>query len=163
MKRFRPLLSVALVVLLAACAPTDDTVTDSDRYADYERYGSEQFVSEAIPAQTVADDGDAYVGQEVTLEGTITEVCSRMGCWFIFQTDGDNIVRIHVDRDEDGEYAFTLPEEVSGRHAVAHGVIERKELSEDEQQHYVEETESGQVAPVEFRLTAQHVLVAPAA
>jgi hypothetical protein len=156
-------LTLSLVILLAACNPTDERTADAGLYADYERYGSEQFVSDAIPAQTVADDGDAYVGQEVTLEGTITEVCSRMGCWLIFQTDGDNVVRVHVDRDEDGEYAFTLPQEVIGRHAVAHGVIERKELSEDEQQHYVEETESGQVAPVEFRLTAQHVLVAPAA
>jgi hypothetical protein len=157
------LLSLAtLVVLFAGCTSDEYTAPGtSDSYADYERYGDDAMFGETVSANALAMDGTPHVGREVAIEGTISEVCQTAGCWFVFQNDGGSVIRVHVPKNEDDEYSFTLPTDASGRHAVAYGMLEEKELTADEQAHYADESESGAAAPVEYRLVARSVLLPP--
>jgi hypothetical protein len=158
---------LALVLLIAACnSPDRDSryeATGTDAYADYERYGEETLISETVSADDVAGEGSDYLGREVAIEGTISEVCQNKGCWFVFQATDDAVIRVHVPKDDDDEYVFTLPMEASGRHAVAHGTLEARELTVEEQEHYAGESESGEAAHVEYRLVARSVLLSPTA
>jgi hypothetical protein len=155
---------LTLFFFIAACNTTDGDssyeATSTDSYADYERYGGEEMIGETVSASDVDED---YVGRDVAVEGTITEVCQNRGCWFVFQAADDRVIRVHVPKDEDDEYEFTLPSEVSGRNAVAQGILESRELTVEQQEHYAGESESGEAATIEYRLVARTVLVSPTA
>lgn len=71
-------------------------------------------------------DRDAYVGQPVRVEGTITDVCPHMGCW-IELADEEYAIRFKV---EDGVMVF--PTEIKGQHATAEGTLRRIEMHGDE-------------------------------
>jgi len=98
---------------------------------------------------------DRWRGQPLTVSGRITEVCTNRGCWAVFESGGE-MLRI-VARD----HGFALPAEARGP-AIAHGVLERKELSEDAVRHMVEEDGANErllEEPVEYRLVADGVQI----
>lgn len=160
--RLASVLSLLFILLLttAACNSSEYDSARSVSYADYDRYGSGDMVAETVSASDVTED---YVGREISVEGTITEVCRNAGCWFIFPVSDERVIRVHVPKDADDEYEFTLPADVSGRHAVVHGLLETRALTVEQQQHYAGESESGEAAHVEYRLVARSVLVSPTA
>jgi hypothetical protein len=66
------------------------------------------------------------------VSGRITDVCTNRGCWAVFEADGD-MLRIKA-RD----HCFAMPSEYRGP-AVAHGVLERVEVSPEHARHLVED------------------------
>ncbi|MDZ7789110.1 MAG: DUF4920 domain-containing protein [Xanthomonadales bacterium] len=112
---------------------------------------------EALEIETVLADPDQWLDQPVALSGRMTDVCTNKGCWAVFESGGA-MLRI-VARD----HGFAIPEDARGP-AVAHGVLERRELSREAAEHMV--TEDGADAallddPVEYRLIADGVSVRP--
>ncbi len=167
--RVFPLLLLA-GLLLAACQT--DTPRDVSTDALYDTYGASDATPEgAMPVQAVVAERAQYVDQPVKLEGMATSVCQRMGCWLMLDAGDGQHVRVHVDRDDDGDYRFTLPETVVGQRVIVQGHLFEHELSADEQAHYAEdagvETEADatldpapDAAPrPELRVTATAVLV----
>lgn len=71
----------------------------------------------------------------VRVEGTITEVCKRRGCWLML-SDGDRSMRVSVRKC--GEVA--IPASAIGRRVVVMGVAERKKIDEATARHYAEES-----------------------
>ena len=75
-----------------------------------------------------------------------------------------NTIRILVDRTETGDYAFTVPTDISGRRVVVQGTLTETVLTEDEQQHLAEDTgetmdHEAMHPQTELHMTAQGVLV----
>jgi hypothetical protein len=93
----------------------------------------------ATPIKTLLKSPDKYAGKTVQVEGRITEVCQKMGCWIMLVDDkSGQMVRIKVN---DGEIVF--PKDGSGRRAVAEGVFTKIERTLEQTiaaaRHYAEE------------------------
>ncbi len=167
MKRHTALL-LTLALMLGACnsdsaeTPAAAAVQASSAYDTF----GESFSDEgAVPVQAVVAEREAYIGQSVKIEGTVAEVCQMEGCWLTLQTGEGNNIRILVARKESGDYAFTVPTDISGRRVVVQGTLAEETLLEGTQRHLAEdagiEVDEEDLAPIaELQLTAQGVLIA---
>ena len=155
------LVLLAATLALAGCRPSDaPTRTTGDTY------GETVETATALPIETVAAEPDTYSGQTITVEGRITEVCQKKGCWLALDAAGTP-VRVMVARTDAGDYTFTVPTDVSGSRAVVQGQMTMKTLTPEDQRHMAEdagETSSDEeLAPQqELQIIARGVHIQPA-
>jgi hypothetical protein len=130
------MLAAGLLVLVACQgAPPPEAQTDVEPAAemmagDFEgtQYGEPLTLTTLTPVSVLAARPDDFVGETVMVEGVVTEVCERMGCWMMIAADdGDAAFQIKVD---DGVIVF--PQEAVGKRARAEGVVEKIERTEEE-------------------------------
>lgn len=113
--RMRNLVVLGLSVVLAGAmsAAADDT-----------SYGGGVTLEKATPITTLLASPSDYVGQKVRVEGVITGVCKKRGCWMqITDPESGEGVRIKV---EDGVIVF--PYTAMGKTASAEGVFDAIEV-----------------------------------
>jgi len=116
MKRFLILITMICFAAVPAMA------------VDGESYGDGVSLDEAIPIDTLIENADDYVGKTVRIDGVITGVCKKRGCWMqVTDKETGNGVRIKV---EDGVIVF--PYESMGHEAAAEGVFEAIKLSPEQ-------------------------------
>lgn len=116
-------------------------------------YGESFEDGPAVPVSEAVANFDEMAGQPMRFSGRITEVCQKMGCWMMLEDDGEAV------RVKFGDHAFFLPKDQTGT-AVVHGVLERKELTSEQVEHFTEDSGTGLVAePVEYRILADGVRV----
>jgi hypothetical protein len=96
------------------------------RAAEPETFGAGVSLSETTPIARVIDRPADFEGKTVRVEGTVTAVCTMMGCWMALvpeasenRGDGSTLM-IKVD---DG--VIVLPVSAKGRRAAAQGVVQR--------------------------------------
>ncbi|MHC4408989.1 MAG: DUF4920 domain-containing protein [Planctomycetota bacterium] len=77
------------------------------------------------PADLVARI-DEFEGKRVRVEGLVTDVCAKRGCWFKL-AGGEESAQTVTIKVTDGVIVF--PMSMRGKHAVADGVAHRVELS----------------------------------
>lgn len=101
-------------------------------------------VSEAAPVKLseLMAKPDAYVGKVVKVEGLITEVCPKRGCWINVAGDKEfQTIRVKV---EDGVIVFPLTDK--GKKVVAEGTFTKMELTKEQAleraKHHAEETKT---------------------
>ena len=161
---------------LGACRSSADEHTDdadanapaataTSSLAGYDGFGAAPSdTAAAVPAATVAAQAETYAGKPVVVAGTVSQVCQMAGCWATLQTEAGTI-RIKMPK-ENGQYAFTLPKDISGRRVIAAGTLERAALSADHAEHMAKESgapgadTTRYVDTQELQLTATGVLVA---
>jgi hypothetical protein len=96
---------------------------------------------ESVSISAISADPEAYDGKTVKVEGMVTDVCAKRGCWFEMagNAPGEK-ARFKVT---DGEMVF--PMTAKGKNATAQGKIVAQKLSLEEtramEEHYA--TESG--------------------
>ena len=96
---------ISLVVLSAVVA------------GDGKVYGEPLSGSDTTKISVLIAEPDKYVGQTVRVEGLVTGVCEKRGCWMSIASDKEfEEVRIKVD---DGVIVF--PIEAKGKRAIAEG------------------------------------------
>jgi hypothetical protein len=118
MKRFL-ILSAVLVTLVAQPMAAGD---------DVEVYGDGVTLTEAVAIDTLLANPDDYIGTKVRVDGVITAVCKKRGCWMqVTDADSGNGVRIKVD---DGVIVF--PYESMGHEASAQGTFEAIKLTPEQ-------------------------------
>ena len=111
---------VVLVMLAAASAPV--------AAGEGKTYGEPLSGTDTIKISELLAHADEYVGQTVRVEGLVTGVCKKRGCWISLASDKEfEELRIKA---EDGVIVF--PVEAKGRRAVAEGVFSKLELSMEE-------------------------------
>lgn len=97
-------------------------------------FGAGVKLAEATPIDTILADPKAYQGKTVRVEGMITDVCPKRGCWFDMAGGGPGKkLKFKVT---DGEMVF--PADAKGKFAVAEGVVAVRELSLEESKQYAE-------------------------
>jgi len=106
----RNLMFVMIVVLLAA---------GTALAGDSTKYGEGVGLEKAVSIEKLLASPADYLGQEVRVDGTITGVCKKRGCWMQVTDEKGNGVRIKV---EDGVIVF--PATSMGHTASAQGVFE---------------------------------------
>jgi len=87
-------------------------------------------ISEAAPVKLseLMAKPDAYVGKVVKVEGLITEVCPKRGCWINVAGDKEfQTIRVKV---EDGVIVFPLTDK--GKKVVAEGTFRKMELTKEQ-------------------------------
>ena len=117
MKRFL-ILSITMCAIAAVPVSAGDSGT----------YGDGVTLEEAVPIDTLIANADDYVGKTVRVDGVITGVCKKRGCWMqVTDPESGNGVRIKV---EDGVIVF--PYESMGQKAAAEGVFEAIKLTPEQ-------------------------------
>jgi hypothetical protein len=118
MKRFL-ILNLVLCALAAVPAAAGEEMIS---------YGDGVTISEPVAIDTLIADPDQYIGQKVRVDGVITGVCKKRGCWMqVTDPDSGNGVRIKV---EDGVIVF--PYTSMGNEASAEGVFEAIKLTPEQ-------------------------------
>ena len=89
--------------------------------------------------EEIVADPDAWAGKTVRIEGEVSGVCERQGCWLELVSPENVALRVKV---EDGVIVF--PQDAVGRRCRAEGEVEILELTRDEYvgwlEHQAEET-----------------------
>ena len=117
MKRFL-ILSFAMVAMMAAPVMAGDS----------ESYGDGVTIDEAVAIDVLLENPNDYVGRKVRVDGVITAVCKKRGCWMqVTDQKSGNGVRIKV---EDGVIVF--PYTSMGREAQAEGIFEAIKLTPEQ-------------------------------
>jgi len=104
-----------LAVVLGAALGTGRVAADEGT-----TYGKGVTLDSAVPITQLLAAPEVYVGRKVRVEGVISAVCAKRGCWMtVTDPESGKGVRIKV---EDGVIVF--PMEAMGRRAAAEGVFE---------------------------------------
>ena len=96
--------------------------------------------SDTIEIGELLDNPDKYMGETVRVEGVITGVCEKRGCWISLGSKDEDFKEIRI-RVDDGVIVF--PMEVKGKTAIAEGVFEKVERTLEQtvayRKHHAEE------------------------
>lgn len=92
------------------------------------KYGAGVVAKETVTIDEILANPAAYNGKAVRVEGMVTDVCPKRGCWMELAggKPGEKL-RFKVD---DG--VMTFPMEAKGQYAVAEGVVAVRELTLEE-------------------------------
>ena len=126
---------IALITLVIAMAAVSFVLA-----GDGDNYGDGVTIDAAVPVETLLSSPDDYIGKAVRVDGVITGVCKKRGCWMqITDPDTGNGVRIKVD---DGVIVF--PPEIMGETAIVEGTLEGIPLTYEQACAYLEQEASCQ-------------------
>jgi hypothetical protein len=133
----------------AKAAPAESATETADKApapvepakAGAQTYGAGVEAIETVSISAINKDPTAYDGKTVKVEGMVTDVCAKRGCWFEMAGDAPGEkARFKV---QDGVMVF--PMTAKGKKAVAQGKVVAQKLSLEEtramEEHYA--TESG--------------------
>lgn len=97
-------------------------------------FGAGVTATETVAIDAIIADPAAYKGKTVRVEGMVTDVCPKRGCWFEMagSAPGQKL-RFKVT---DGEMVF--PVDAKGKHAVAQGEVAVNELTLEESKQHAE-------------------------
>jgi hypothetical protein len=115
-------------------APAVATAAATSQASAGTPFGAGVKLAEATPIDTILADPKAYQGKVVRVEGMITDVCPKRGCWFDMAGGGPGKkLKFKVT---DGEMVF--PADAKGKYAVAEGIVAINELSLEKSKQYAE-------------------------
>lgn len=168
---------MAGVFLLTACSPDEpasageitETAGETAAYLEdaipaglqLTLFGEESDPSGAVSVETVLGAASLEIGDHMKVAGPASAVCQNRGCWLSLTGEDGTVIRIDVDRDEDGVYRFTVPVDIAGRFVVAEGTLAEENLGTtlEEASEAQEEGEHGANDPG-LRIVATSVWVA---
>ena len=94
-----------------------------------------QVHAELPPVVGVKDflkEPDAYAGKEIMLQGFVTEVCKRKGCWaLLHDSDADAKGQIRVKQDEAGDTFKAFLPELQGKTILVTGEVKETRIDKD--------------------------------
>jgi len=85
-------------------------------------YGQTISSNSAVTIKELQSHKNKYLGKTVKIEGTITEVCQQMGCWF---NVNDGTGTIYVDLGMKG--TFTIPKNSVKSNVIVEGIFKESE------------------------------------
>ena len=118
-----------------AATPTTAAATaPAKSEAKGKSFGAGVKLSETTPIDTILANPKDWNGKTVRVEGMITDVCPKRGCWMeLAGSQPGQKLRFKVT---DGEMVF--PMDAKGQRATAEGVVAVKEMSIEESKQYAE-------------------------
>lgn len=103
------------------------------------KLGEDFTLTEKTKVSEVLDNPEGYLGKTVLIEGKITDVCTKRGCWMKISSDKKK--QKIVVKVQDGEMVF--PVEARGKTAKIEGVLFLAEKEEQHQHEYEEKHNHG--------------------
>ena len=131
----RLLCIVVLSASVAACGKASKTdAAPATAKETGKTFGAGVKLTETTPIDSILKDPKAWNGKTVRVEGMITDVCPKRGCWMELAGEQPGAkLRFKVT---DGEMTFPL--DAKGQRATAEGVIAVSELSIEDSKQYAE-------------------------
>lgn len=133
---------MVLAVLLAACESGGEVRLGAPAIAPEEpaapAAGARTFGTAPDEARPLTELGailaepERFRDQVVRTEGTIAQVCQRMGCWMELRPGEAQGPAVRVPM---AGHSFFLPRDVAGRRAMIEGRVELRELSPAVREH----------------------------
>ena len=118
-----------------ASAPAAIPATETVAAPKGQKFGAGVTLTDAVAIDAILANPTAYKGKTVRVEGMVTDVCQKRGCWFeMAGTQPGAKLRFKVT---DGEMVF--PVDSKGKQAVAQGEVSVHELTLAETKDYEEE------------------------
>ncbi|HMV70361.1 MAG TPA: DUF4920 domain-containing protein, partial [Myxococcota bacterium] len=108
---------------------------------DWTTYGGAWSDAQVVPVQTVLDDPGAYAGKALTVEGEISDVCQKRGCWMVV-SDGKRTMRVTMK-----DHAFGVDMASTGARAQVQGELVAKAVDPKTVEHYKSEAARPEVIP----------------
>jgi hypothetical protein len=100
--------------------------------AKAQTFGAGVSLPDTVAIDAILAAPASYQGKTVRIEGTVTDVCPKRGCWFdLAGAKPGAKLRFKVT---DGEMVF--PIDSKGRHAVAQGQVAVRQLTLEESKQY---------------------------
>jgi len=130
---------LTLTLIAAGCSPSEtgtheeppaDAPIENAAAASLEGtpYGGELELAEGVSVTELLADPASFEGQTVHVEGMVTDVCPKRGCWF--EMAGENTGEKLRFKVEDGVMVF--PVDAKGKYAVAEGTVVVNQLTLEE-------------------------------
>jgi hypothetical protein len=104
-------------------------------------YGEKLVAMKATPLSEVLERDEEFDKKEVTIEGTVVEVCQSKGCW-MFIGDGEHKLRVDFKN-----YGFFVPWDSEGKRVRVQGKVYRKLVDKNVARHWAEESSNPDVKP----------------
>ena len=142
--------AVAPEAAAPAAAATEAAATEAT--GDWKHFGAPFTIAEATPASAVFADPTPLAGKVVRVEGELTEVCQKMGCWAVVRDDAGHAVRITMK-----DHAFGIDKDMAGRGCDVEGELVKKTVDPERVEHFESE---GSKNPPEAGKTEAWELVA---
>ena len=96
-------------------------------------YGDALTGTETTKISQLLSHADEYLGKVVRVEGLVTGVCKKRGCWMTIASEEEEFQEIRIKVD-DGVIVFPL--EAKGKQAIAEGVFTKFELTLEQTVNY---------------------------
>lgn len=113
--RFLMIVAVVLLFLVAAAA--------GDK-----KYGKSLTVKKATPIAELLAKPESFKGQKILVDGEITEVCQKKGCWIKLK-DPSSETEVQVKVEDD---VIVFPKDSKGKKVRAEGVVSVTVVTEEE-------------------------------
>ena len=154
---------VILALSLGACTPdaASDASSSSHASTAQHTYGTAVQGAQAVLARAVSAEPLAYTGTRLTVEGRVSSVCQKKGCWLALDTGTGPPIRVTVPRTNTGDYVFTVPTDLSGWATVS-GLLRQVTLDAATQQHLADDG-AATSSSTELHLAAAGITVRPLA
>ena len=123
-----------------------------------ESFGTGVSLKEATPIERLIARPSEFEGKTVRVEGTISAVCTEMGCWMALAPDAAKDGSTLMIKVDDG--VITFPVSAKGKRAAAQGVVQRVGGDHESHSAAAEHAKAqGKDAPVAWQVKATGAVV----
>jgi hypothetical protein len=123
-----------------------------------ESFGTGVSLKEATPIERLIARPSEFEGKTVRVEGTISAVCTEMGCWMALAPDAAKDGSTLMIKVDDG--VITFPVSAKGKRAAAQGVVQRVGGDHESHSAAAEHAKAqGKDAPVAYQIKATGAVV----
>ncbi|MEP0823241.1 MAG: DUF4920 domain-containing protein [Ignavibacterium sp.] len=114
----KPVFAVLIVLLLPYLASSQGRTV----------YGKPLTLQESVSVSEILRAPEVFKGKRVVVEGEISEVCQKKGCWInVRDPEGLGELRVKVEDD-----VIVFPKDAKGKRVKAEGIISVTVLTEEE-------------------------------
>lgn len=118
--------------------PAEATALSADEWT---HYGAPFALTEVRTANEVLGNPAQFVDQTVLVEGKVTDVCQKAGCWMVI-TDDERTMRVLMQ-----DHAFAVDKGGTGAHCRVEGQIIAKPVDPEEVAHFASESADAENLP----------------
>jgi len=123
-----------------------------------ESFGTGVSLKEATPIERLIARPSEFEGKTVRVEGTISAVCTEMGCWMALAPDAAKDGSTLMIKVDDG--VITFPVSAKGKRAAAQGVVQRVGGDHESHSAAAEHAKAqGKDAPVAWQVKATGAVI----
>ena len=120
---------------------TEPAPAEAAQPGEWTHYGSDFTLTEALTAAELLSAPEKFVDQNVLVEGKVTDVCQKAGCWMVI-TDDETTMRVLMK-----EHGFAVDKGGTGATCRVEGTIVAREIDPEFVAHLESESTNVEAMP----------------
>ncbi len=125
----------------AAEAHTEPAEAAAAKAGEWTHYGSAFTLTDAMPATELLGAPEKFVDQTVLVEGRVTDVCQKAGCWMVI-TDDNTTMRVLMK-----DHGFAVDKGGTGADCRVEGTLVAREIDPEFVAHLESESANVEAMP----------------